>query len=197
LPKLIVALGNPGREYEETRHNVGWKVFEKLSFHGDLSWKDKFKGLFALTNIKGEQVILLMPQTFMNLSGESVRPAMDFFKVPLEDVLVVHDEIDLPYGTLHLKKGGGLAGNNGLKSINQHVSSPNFLRLRMGVGKPRHGEVSAHVLGKFNEEERIHLEDFLELGAKAIEFYLKQGFQKAQNKYSKKSVLPELEKGKK
>ncbi|CAM9895010.1 unnamed protein product, partial [Chrysoparadoxa australica] len=187
--KLIVALGNPGREYEETRHNIGWQVFEHLSFKSDLTWKEKFKGEFALINLKGEQIIFLKPQTYMNLSGESVRPAMDFYKVELNDVLVVHDEIDLPYGTLHLKKGGGLAGNNGLKSIVQHVSDQNFLRLRMGVGRPRFGEVSAHVLGKFNSDEGAVLEDFLKLGAEALEFYLKQGFQKAQNKYSKKSII--------
>ncbi len=186
---LIVALGNPGREYEETRHNVGWKVFDYLSFEKDLNWKEKFKGLFSLTNIKDEQVIFLKPQTYMNLSGESVRPAMDFYKVPIENILVIHDEIDLPFGTIHLKMGGGLAGNNGLKSLAQHLPNQNFLRLRMGVGRPKYGEVSAHVLGQFNEDEKPHLEDFSKLGAEALEFYLKSGFQKAQNKYSKKTVL--------
>ena len=186
---LIVALGNPGREYEETRHNVGWKVFDYLSFEKDLNWKEKFKGLFSLTNIKDEQVIFLKPQTYMNLSAESVRPAMDFYKVPIENILVIHDEIDLPFGTIHLKMGGGLAGNNGLKSLAQHLPNQNFLRLRMGVGRPKYGEVSAHVLGQFNEDEKPHLEDFSKLGAEALEFYLKSGFQKAQNKYSKKTVL--------
>jgi PTH1 family peptidyl-tRNA hydrolase len=186
---LIVALGNPGREYEETRHNVGWKVFDHLSFQKDLNWKEKFKGLFSLTNVKDEQVIFLKPQTYMNLSGESVRPAMDFYKVPIENILVIHDEIDLPFGTIHLKMGGGLAGNNGLKSLAQHLPNQNFLRLRMGVGRPKFGEVSAHVLGQFNQDEKPHLDDFSKLGAEALEFYLKSGFQKAQNKYSKKTVL--------
>lgn len=187
---LIVGLGNPGYQYEETRHNIAWKVFEALSFRGDLHWKEKFKGLFSQINIKDEQCIFLMPQTFMNLSGESVRPCMDFFKVPIEGVLVVHDEIDLPFGTVHLKKGGGLAGNNGLKSIAQHLPNQNFLRLRMGVGRPKFGEVSAHVLGQFNEEEKPWLDDFTKLGASAIEMFIKSGFQRAQNKFSKKSVLP-------
>mgnify|MGYP000011674669 CR=1 FL=1 len=190
MARLIVALGNPGREYVDTRHNIGWLLFDRWPLANELHWKEKFKGLFALTTIKGEQVVLLKPQTYMNLSGESVRPAMDFFKVDVNDVLVVHDEIDLPFGTLHLKKGGGLAGNNGLKSMAQHLPNQNFLRLRMGVGKPKYGDVASHVLGKFNkDEEEPFLEDFLDLGAKALEFYLKQGFQKAQNKYSKKSVL--------
>lgn len=187
---LIVGLGNPGLQYEETRHNIAWKAFESLSFAGDLFWKEKFKGLFAQKNIKEQQVIFLKPQTFMNLSGESVRPAMDFFKVSIDDVLVVHDEIDLPFGTVHLKKGGGLAGNNGLKSIAQHLPNQNFLRLRMGIGRPKFGEVSGHVLGHFNEEESPWLEDFNKLGASAIEMYLKSGFQRAQNKFSKKSILP-------
>ena len=189
MTKLIVALGNPGLKYENTRHNVGWKVLEHLSFASDLVWKEKFKGLFAQKNINGEQVILLMPQTFMNLSGESVRPAMDFFKVTVDDLLVVHDEIDLPYGTIQVKTGGGLAGNNGLKSINQHLSNKDFHRLRVGVGRPKFGDVSAHVLGQFTEEEKINLEDLHKLAAQAIEAYLKDGIKKAQNNYSKRSVL--------
>ncbi len=187
---LVVGLGNPGSQYEETRHNIAWKVFERLSFADELFWKEKFKGYFAQKNIKDKQVIFLKPQTYMNLSGESVRPAMAFFKVDIDHILVVHDEIDLPFGTVHLKKGGGLAGNNGLKSIAQHLPNQNFLRLRMGVGRPKFGDVSGHVLGKFNEEESPWLEDFTELGAKAIEMFLKSGFQRAQNKFSKKSVLP-------
>ena len=189
MTKLIVALGNPGLKYENTRHNVGWKVLEQLSFWSDLSWKEKFKGLYAQKNIGGEQIIFLMPQTFMNLSGESVRPCMDFFKVGVDDLLVVHDEIDLPFGTVAVKTGGGLAGNNGLKSINQHLSTKDFHRLRVGVGRPKHGDVSSHVLGHFNEEEKINLEDLHKLAAEAIEAYLKDGIKKAQNQYSKKSVI--------
>lgn len=187
---LIVGLGNPGLQYEDTRHNIAWKTLEALSFYDELNWKEKFKGLFSQKNIKDHQCIFLKPQTYMNLSGESVRPAMDFFKVDFNDVLVVHDEIDLPFGTVHLKKGGGLAGNKGLKSIAQHLPNANFLRLRMGVGRPKFGEVSAHVLGQFNEEEKPWLEDFNKLGASAIEMYIKSGFQRAQNKFSKKSILP-------
>jgi peptidyl-tRNA hydrolase, PTH1 family len=189
LTKLIVALGNPGLKYENTRHNIGWKVLEHLSFWSDLVWKEKFKGLFAQKNINGEQIIFLMPQTFMNLSGESVRPAMDFFKVEVGDLFVIHDEIDLPYGTIQVKTGGGLAGNNGLKSINQQISTKDFHRLRVGIGRPKHGDVSSHVLGLFNEEEKINLEDLHKLAAEAIEAYLKDGIKKTQNNYSKKSVI--------
>lgn len=189
MAKLVVALGNPGREYENTRHNVGWKAFEQLSFWNDLAWKDKFKGQYAQKSIKGEQVIFLMPQTYMNLSGESVRPAMDFFKVGIEDLIVVHDEIDLPFGTITVKTGGGLAGNNGLKSINQHLSTKDFHRIRIGIGRPKFGDVSSHVLGQFTEEEKINLEDLHKLAAEAIECYLNNGIKKAQNTFSKRSVL--------
>jgi len=189
VTKLIIGLGNPGREYEETRHNIAWQLFERLSFYDKLHWKEKFKGLFCALTLLDEQTVFLKPQTYMNLSGESVRPAMDFFKVEVEDILVVHDEIDLPFGTVHLKSGGGLAGNNGLKSINQHLGTKEFKRLRMGVGRPQHGDVSSHVLGQFSNEEKPLLDDFNDLGAKALESYLKIGFQKAQNKFSKKTVV--------
>jgi len=184
-----VALGNPGREYEDTRHNMGWKALEHLSFWNNLSWKEKFKGFFAQKSIKGEQVIFLKPQTYMNLSGESVRAAMDFFKISAEDLLVVHDEIDLPFGTLGVKTGGGLAGNNGLKSINQHLSTKDFHRIRIGVGRPRFGDVAAHVLGQFTVEEKINLDDLLNIAAEAIEYYLNHGIKKTQNNFSKKTVL--------
>ena len=189
MTKLVIGLGNPGREYEETRHNIAWLLFERLSFRDKLIWKEKFKGLFCVMTLFDEQTVFLKPQTYMNLSGESVRPAMDFFKVGLEDILVVHDEIDLPFGTVHLKSGGGLAGNNGLKSINQHLGTKEFKRLRMGVGRPQFGDVSSHVLGQFGPEEKPLLDDFNDLGARALESYLKIGFQKAQNKFSKKTVI--------
>jgi len=184
-----VALGNPGREYENTRHNVSWKTLEHLSFWSDLSWKEKFKGLFSQKSIGGDQIIFLKPQTYMNLSGESVRPAMDYFKVSVDDLLVLHDEIDLPFGTLGIKTGGGLAGNNGLKSINQHLSTKDFHRVRIGIGRPRFGDVSSHVLGQFTEEEKINLDDLLNIAAEATEYYLNNGIKKAQNTFSKKNVL--------
>lgn len=188
MSKLIVALGNPGTSYEQTRHNIGWQVFEKITFKDKLVWKEKFKGLYAQLRYEGDQCIFLKPQTYMNLSGESVRLAMDFFKVNINEIIVVHDEIDLPFGSIQLKKGGGFAGNNGLKSIFQHTSDKDFHRLRMGIGRPTHGDVSGHVLGKFNEDEKARIDEFLELGFEALECYLKEGFKKAQNKYSKKNI---------
>jgi len=186
---LIVALGNPGNEYKNTRHNIGWMALEHLPFYRQLAWKEKFKSRYSQYNHKGEKYIFIEPQTFMNLSGESVRPAMDFFKIPLEDIIIIHDEIDLPFGTIQLKKGGGLAGNNGLKSIAQHLGSQGFKRIRMGVGRPKFGDVASHVLGNFNPDEQISLDDYLKLGCEAIESIIEVGFQKSQNKFSKRSVI--------
>lgn len=187
MAKLIVGLGNPGREYEDTRHNIGWFVLDKID--RSLIWKEKFKGLFALANISGEQYIFLKPQTYMNLSGESVAQAAKFYKVDVKDIIVVHDELDLPYGTLALKKAGGLAGHNGLKSMAKCLGTQDFLRLRMGIGRPPHGNVSSWVLSRFSSEEEINLDDFVNLGVEAIEAFIKAGFEKSASKYSKKTVI--------
>ena len=121
MDKLIVGLGNYGTKYESTRHNIGWDIFEYLSFKDRLIWKEKFKGVFASHSVNGVKYHFLKPQTYMNLSGESVAPLCSFFKVKIEDILVLHDELDLPFGTVAFKKGGGLAGHNGLKSTTRRA----------------------------------------------------------------------------
>lgn len=189
MAKLIVGLGNPGIEHEMTRHNIGWLSLDQLSFYSNLNFKDKFKGEFALTSIGDEQVIFLRPQTYMNLSGESVQACAKFFKITLKDILVIHDELDLPFGTLTFKDGGGLAGHNGLKSIAQHMGGNSFYRLRMGIGRPVHGSVSSWVLSGFSNEEDINLADFLAGGAKAIEAFMEKGFQSAARTFSKKNYI--------
>ncbi len=117
MDRLVIGLGNPGVKYHHSRHNIGWDVFEELSFSNQLKWNEKFKGLYTVYNNGAEKIYFLKPQTFMNLSGESVQPLMAFFKIPIENILVIHDELDLPFGTIAFKKGGGLAGHNGLTSI--------------------------------------------------------------------------------
>ena len=189
METLIIALGNPGHEYEKTRHNIGWQLLEQLPFFNDLAWKEKFKGLYSSTSFKGEKFHFLKPQTYMNLSGESVVPAMKFFKIPIESVLIIHDELDLPFGTLALKKGGGLAGHNGLKSIAELTGSREFLRLRMGIGRPQRGSVSSWVLSPFSEEESIGLETFLKGGVEALDSFMTGGFQKAARSFSKKNFI--------
>lgn len=186
MQHLIVALGNPGTQYANTRHNVAWMVLDQLKFAGDLVWREKFKAVFATTS----ESVFLKPQTFMNLSGESVVPAAQFYKIAPSSILVIHDELDLPFGTIALKRGGGLAGHNGLKSIAALLGTQDFLRLRVGIGRPAVGTVSNWVLSPFSSEESIQLPDYLDAVARSVEFYLAQGFDKAASRYSRKALLP-------
>jgi len=187
--KLIVALGNPGREYENTRHNIAWLVIDKFSKIQNNTWKSKFKGIYTDYSINGEKVIFLKPATYMNLSGESVAPLINFFKIKTSEILVIHDEIDLPFGQIMFKKGGGLAGHNGLKSIAQCVGSQDFLRLRMGIDRPVHGSVSSWVLSKIDDQ--ISLDLLLEKMSEIIDRLLVDGFEKTSNKFSKKNLISE------
>ena len=144
---LIVGLGNPGTEYQKTRHNIGFLALDNLDYSP--AWKSKFKGEFALCNRDSLKIGLLKPQTYMNLSGESVFPCFQFFKIPIDRILVVYDEVDLPFGTIQLKSGGGLAGHNGLKSIVDQLGTKDFQRLRLGIGRPQRESVSNYVLLRF------------------------------------------------
>ncbi len=154
---LIVGLGNPGREYERTRHNVGFMVVDELARRWDLGRpRDRYRGrlLEGRAGVGGPRVALLTPQTYMNEAGRSVGPARGAYKVPLERVLVVHDEIDLPFGEVRTRIGGGLAGHNGLKSLKRELGSADFARVRVGVGRPDSTDpeiVAGYVLGRFSE----------------------------------------------
>ena len=158
-PKLFVFLGNPGRQYAQTRHNVGWIVGDEFASRiaPGVPSKQKFNGRFL--GVSG--VTLLFPETFMNKSGESVRRAVDFFSIPPEQVLVVHDDIELDFGVLRLEIDGGLRGHNGLKSLKQHLNTAAFWRLRVGVGRPTHKDSRArsHVLARFSKDEETRLSD--------------------------------------
>lgn len=189
MDRLVVALGNPGREYEKTRHNIGQLALEHVKFHDKLIWKSKFKGQYSSLDFDLGRVYFLIPETYMNLSGESVAPLCTFFKIPVESILVVHDELDLPYGTLTFKDGGGLAGHNGLKSIAHLLGKQSFTRLRMGIGRPQIGSVSNFVLSEFSEDEKIILDDYLELGAEAIQAYCEKGFEASAKLFNKKSAV--------
>lgn len=189
MDRLIVGLGNPGIKYHHTRHNIGWDSFEALSFSSELRWSDKFKGVYATYTFNGEKIYFLKPQTYMNLSGESVAPLMNFFKITLDNILVVHDELDLPFGTIAFKKGGGLAGHNGLKSITASLGSQDFKRLRVGIGRPPHGDVSNWVLSGYTGEDRDFFPQYLKGIAGALEEYIKVDFDKAATIYSKKKIV--------
>src|SRR6266566_8377765 len=152
LDLLVVGLGNPGREYQRNRHNVGHMVVDELARRHDGAWRAKFSGQLAEVRIDGHKVALLKPETYMNESGRSVQAAARFFKVEPDAILVVHDEGDLDLGRLQARRGGGLAGHNGLKSIAQHLKTQDFLRLRVGVGRPERGDprpLADYVLSDF------------------------------------------------
>jgi PTH1 family peptidyl-tRNA hydrolase len=183
--RLFVFLGNPGKEYEKTRHNAAWLTAWRLPFYDSLVWQEKFKGRYAVSPDKS---ILLMPQTFMNLSGGCVRACMAFFKIAPAGLVVVHDDIELPFGTAGFRLGGGLGGHNGLRSIRESLGTGEFWRLRLGVGRPARGDAGAHVLGRFSPPEEALLTDFLTKAA-AILLECAASPEKAAARYSKTSLL--------
>ncbi len=188
--KLICGLGNPGREYERHRHNIGFRVVDALASRAriDLSHA-RFEGHFGQGMLAGEKVLLLKPQTFMNLSGRSLGAAARFFKVEPADVLVVHDELDLPFGRLQLKSGGGAGGHNGLKSIIGTFGDA-FGRLRFGVDKPQgpnaKERVSGYVLAPFSGEEERSLEDLIIRSMELAEGWVGEGMLAAMNRFNRK-----------
>jgi PTH1 family peptidyl-tRNA hydrolase len=188
LDLLVAGLGNPGREYADNRHNVGFMVADELARRHGGAFRSKFSGELAEVRLEGARVALLKPQTFMNESGRSVGAAVRFFKVPAEELLVVHDEVDLEPGRLQARLGGGLAGHNGLRSIAQHVRTPEFLRLRVGVGRPERGDprpVADFVLSDFPPE--IDLEGLVARAAEAVEVLVGAGLEEAQQRFNERA----------
>ena len=161
--KLFVGLGNPGAKYAGNRHNIGFMALDRIAAdHGFSPWKAQFKGLVSQGTLGPEKVLLLKPQTFMNVSGESVRPAMEFWKLTPSDITVFHDELDLAPGKARVKAGGGHAGHNGLRSMHQHLGTGAYGRVRLGIGHPGHKDaVAAYVLNDFAKSEQDWLDDLL------------------------------------
>lgn len=189
--KIICGLGNPGREYERHRHNIGFKVVEALAERWKVRFdQNKFDAELATASFAGDKVLLLKPQTFMNLSGQSLGGAARFYKVPAADVLVVHDELDLPFGKLQLKAGGGSGGHNGLNSMAEHWGEKEFGRLRFGIDKPQgpnaKERVVGHVLGNFSGEEDKAMVELLISAIDACEAWAKHGMQKAMNAFNRR-----------
>jgi len=178
---LVAGLGNPGREYERNRHNVGWLVVDELARRHDGAWKGKFNGQLAEIRIDGHKVALLKPETYMNDSGRSVKAAMQFFKLEPDTVLVVHDESDLPLGRLQARLGGGTAGHNGVRSVAQYLGTPEFARLRVGVGRPERGDprkLADWVLSDFAPHDDA--ERLVSDAADAVELLDAEGLEAAQ-----------------
>lgn len=182
--KLIIGLGNPGAQYEQTRHNVGFRVVDQLAQKQGWRWSERrSRAILASGTINGEKVVLAKPITFMNKSGESVGELARWYKLQPQDILVVYDELDLPLGKVRLRPGGSAAGHNGLKSVIQHLHTDEVPRLRVGIGKPVHqrGENISHVLGTPPTDERIELASSEEHAVEAILLLLSQGIEAAMN----------------
>jgi peptidyl-tRNA hydrolase, PTH1 family len=178
---LIVGLGNPGKKYDGTRHNIGFEVAEKIGSRAGITLASKFSGRFGRGNLFGVDVAVLMPDTFMNLSGDSVQPACGFLKLAPTDVIVIHDELDLPFGDVRIKVGGGHAGHNGLRSILGRMT-PEFARIRMGIGRPPPAwEVADFVLARFNATEAPGVGAMIDRGCELVEASVKLGPAKAMN----------------
>lgn len=184
--KLIVGLGNPGRQYENTRHNVGFKVIDQLS--EDLSIpldRQKYNGIYGIGHISGEKVILLKPLTYMNLSGECIRPLMDFYDMNVEDLVVIYDDLDLPVGKIRLRAKGSAGGHNGIKSMIQHLGTQEFNRIRVGIDRPTNGmKISDYVLGQFTEADLQGINEAISYSSKACESWIQQPFVQVMNEYN-------------
>ena len=174
--KLIAALGNPGKEYQTSRHNAAWQLVEYLSFFEDLKWQKKFDGEFTEFTLEGEKIFIILPLTFMNRSGSSVLTAAKFFKIDPDEILVIHDELELESGIVGFKQGGGLGGHNGLRSITSSLGTRNFNRFRIGISRPDHNDITSYVLGKFSRDEQKELPYLLESGADLLEENLRTDF---------------------
>ena len=191
---VIVGLGNPGKKYENTRHNVGFRCIDMLADEYNISvLEGKHKAMVGKGYIDGTKVVLVKPQTFMNLSGESVRAVVDFYKIdPQTELIVVYDDISLAPGALRIRKKGSAGGHNGIKSIIQHLGGDVFPRIKMGVGeKPKGYDLADYVLGHFKKEERIIMDESIVTASKAIELMVIDEIGEAMNLYNKKAKLSE------
>ncbi len=173
---LCVFLGNPGRDYVHTRHNAGFMLTERQPDLHSASWQEKFHSEYTSLPAGGRKIHLLRPQTFMNKSGVATAAAASFFKIDPADILVVHDELELPFGTIGVRSGGGLGGHNGLRSIAERLGTKEFARLRIGIGRPKGGSVSSYVLSQFNSDEKAVLPTILDEAVRMFDTLLEGGY---------------------
>ena len=185
---IVAGLGNPGPTYQWTRHNAGFLFLDRLAQLTNISISKKtFSGLCGEWTFAGHRLILLKPQTFMNLSGKSIMQALQFHKLPISNLIVIHDELDLPFGAVRFKLGGGHGGHNGLRSIMENLGKGDFIRLRIGIGKSPHGDTTDHVLGKIPPDQMELLSRVLDGGMEMLEVMLKEGLPKSMSLYNNKN----------
>lgn len=186
--KAYAFLGNPGREYKGNRHNVAWQFLESLPINSSLNWKHGFKGLWA--QLEAGRTWFIAPQTYMNHSGDSVSELARFYKIEPSEILVIHDELELAFGCFGLKKGGGLGGHNGLRSMKERLGTPDFMRLRFGIGRPNHDDISGYVLSDFSKDEREKLAcSVFPMANRALSVCIDSGFEEAMATYGKVDAL--------
>ncbi len=182
--KLIVGLGNPGKEYVKTRHNIGFMAIDKYIENKNLNSKEKFGGIYYETNINGEKAILLKPQKYINLSGEVIIQFVKFFKINIDDVLIIHDDLDMPVGKTKLRMSGGSGGHNGLKNIELYFKTKNYKRIKVGISNNKNIDTKNYVLGKFNNDDNKIIEESLNKIVHIIDDLPKLTFENLMNKYN-------------
>jgi len=188
--KLIVGLGNPGSKYLWTRHNAGFMVLDRFSQSAGVAVSRKnFSALYGEGILQGERLLLLKPQTYMNLSGRSVAAALRFHKLSLQDLIVIHDDLDIPFGRVKLKEGGGHAGHNGLRSLMQELGSGQFYRVRVGIGRPLHADAADYVLSNFSSDELGLLPRLLDGVVDLLKLFIAEGLPKAMSLYNNRDLL--------
>jgi PTH1 family peptidyl-tRNA hydrolase len=193
IPQVIIGLGNPDAKYDKTRHNIGFEVLDYLADNWSFSWQKnpKFQALFTEGKTpNGNKIRLVKPLTYMNLSGQSVRAVLDWYKLPVESVLVIYDDMDLPIGKIRMRLSGSAGGHNGIKSIISHLGGQNFPRLRLGIGKSDgKNQTISHVLGKFSKDEEKLMSQVLKITKEAIEISLKEGVEKSMSLYNGINII--------
>lgn len=183
--KLIVGLGNPGREYNNTRHNIGFDIIDKYLQNNNIELKkEKFSGLYVETNINSEKVIFLKPQKYMNLSGEVVKKYVDFFKIDTKDILIIHDDLDQELGKIKLKQNSSSGGHNGIKNIELHLGTKDYKRLKIGISNNKKIDTKDYVLGKFTKEEKQILDNSVKICLNIIYDFFYLDFNELMNKYN-------------
>lgn len=188
--RIFAFLGNHGREHRGNRHNVAWHFLESLPFFGELRWERKFKGRYAQWEGPNGRIWFLMPETYMNLSGDSAAELLRFYQLTPAELLAVHDELEMPFGSFGFKMGGGLGGHNGLRSLEARLGTRDFARLRFGIGRPDHDDIAGYVLSDFSRDEREKLDcSVFPRAASAFELCLREGFETALAKYPKVKAL--------
>ncbi|MBS4210804.1 aminoacyl-tRNA hydrolase [Bacillus sp. FJAT-50079] len=186
--KLIAGLGNPGSNYDKTRHNIGFEVIDELARQfGMPLTQTKFNSVYSIIHLNGEKLLLLKPLTYMNLSGESIRPMMDYYDIDIEDLLVIYDDLDLPVGKIRLRQKGSAGGHNGMKSTIAHLGTPQFNRIRIGIDRPPVGmKVSDYVLSKFRHEEWKTMQEVIQTCADACKEWVDKPFLDVMNRFNVK-----------